>query len=73
MADKTLMMSFMNEQGKKVSLRLTGIREDITSAEVQTVMNTILSGNVFNSAGGNLKVIDSAIIVEKNSQELSVK
>jgi deoxyinosine 3'endonuclease (endonuclease V) len=73
MPDKSLVMSFMNEEGKKVSLRLDGIKEDITGEAVGLVMDTIIAKNIFQSTGGDLKVKDSAQIVSRNVQALEVK
>jgi hypothetical protein len=73
MADKSLVMSFMNEEGKKVSLRLDGIKEDISGDAVALVMDTILAKNIFQTTGGDLKVKDSAQIVSRDVQALEVK
>jgi hypothetical protein len=73
MADKSLLMSFMNDQGKKVSIKVDGIKEGVTQAEVSTAMDTIIAKNIFQSTGGDFKVKDSAQIVEKNVEKLAVK
>jgi hypothetical protein len=73
MPDKSLVMSFMNEEGKKVSLRLDGIKEDITGNAVGLVMDTIIAKNIFQTTGGDLKVKDSAQIVSRDVQALEVK
>jgi hypothetical protein len=73
MPDKSLVMSFMNEEGKKVSIRLDGIKEDITGDAVGLVMDTIISKNIFQTTGGDLKVKDSAQIVSRDVQALEVK
>jgi hypothetical protein len=73
MPDKSLVMSFMNEEGKKVSLRLDGIKEDITGDAVGLVMDTIITKNIFQTTGGDLKVKDSAQIVSRDVQALEVK
>jgi hypothetical protein len=73
MADKSLVMSFMNEEGKKVSLRLDGIKEDITGDAVGLVMDTIITKNIFQTTGGDLKVKDSAQIVTRDVHALEVR
>jgi len=73
MANKNLVMSFMNEEGKKASVTLNGVREDVTDAEVSTVMDTIVGKNIFQSSGGDLKVKDSAQLVERTVGKLTVK
>jgi hypothetical protein len=71
--EKSLLMSFINEEGKKVSLRLDGIREDLTELEVSAAMDSILSTNIFTSTGGDLKTKDLAQVVSRDVQLLEVK
>ncbi len=73
MADKSLVMTFLNEEGKRASITLPGIKESITEQEVSTVMDTIIVGNVFSTSGGDLKSKHSAQITERNITDLSVK
>lgn len=73
MADKSLMMSFMNEKGKKVSIRVDGVKDGITQAEISAAMDAIIAKNIFETAGGDLKIKDSAQIVEKNVEKIAVK
>lgn len=73
MADKSLMMSFMNEQGKKVSIKVDGVKDGVTQAEISSVMDTIMAKNIFETTGGDLKIKDSAQIVEKTVEKIAVK
>ena len=52
---------------------MNGVREDVTDAEVSTVMDTIVGKNIFQSTGGGLKVKDSAQLVERTVGKLTVK
>lgn len=70
---KSLVMVFSNEGGKKVNFTINNVKEDITKDEVATVMNTILLKNIFTTNMGDLKLIDSAAITDKNTTELAVK
>ncbi len=70
---KTLVMNFLNEEGKKTAVRVNNVKEDITDAEVSAAMDVIIAKNIFASTGGDLKFKDSAEITDKNSTELSVK
>jgi hypothetical protein len=70
---KTLAMSFLNEGGKKISIRVNNVRDDITEVEVKTAMDVIIAKNVFTSTGGDLKTKDSAELIDKNSTEFKVK
>lgn len=66
---KSLIMTFLNEQSKKVSISVDDPREDITEVEIKTVMDDILSKNVFSSKGGNFVKVDGAKIVTTSITE----
>ena len=66
-------MVFLNNSGKNVSMNISGVREDVTAAEIKTVMETIISKNIFISTGGDLLSIMSASLVSKDTQQLSVR
>ena len=42
-----LLMTFMTEFGRKVSLFVTDPREDITESEIKQVMDLIIEKNIF--------------------------
>lgn len=69
----SLVMNFLNEAGKKTAVRINNSKENITDAEVKTLMGVILTKNIFTTSGGDLKAIDSAEIIDKSSTDLSVK
>ncbi|WP_055665959.1 DUF2922 domain-containing protein [Desnuesiella massiliensis] len=73
MADKSLLMTFVNTEGKKVGLRIDNIKENLTEAEISQAMDLILAKNIFNSSGGELKIKDSAQIVEKNVSKFDMR
>lgn len=70
---KTLLMYFLNESGKKVSIRVQGIKDTITDKEISPVMDTIVSKNIFHSKGGDLKNKDSAQIIDRTVQTFTIK
>jgi hypothetical protein len=73
MVEKTLLMTFVNEQGAKASISLSGIRDDIKQTDVAAAMDVIISKNIFQSKGGNLTAKSAAQITERNVTELTVK
>lgn len=73
MSEKTLTMNFLNEQGKKFSLRVDGVKDDIKNEDITQVMNNIIAKNIFATNGGDLKIKDSAQITEKNVNKIQVK
>ncbi|SHK67859.1 DUF2922 domain-containing protein [Tepidibacter formicigenes] len=66
---KKLLMTFENALGKKVSISIDDPKDDITSEEVKTVMDDIITKNIFTSNGGDFKKADSAKIVETDVTE----
>ena len=51
---KVLVMTFKNEAGQNVNVRVRYPREDLTGEEVLGVMNTIIAKNIFPTTGGDL-------------------
>lgn len=70
---KSLVMNFMNENGKKVSINVSNVKDTLTATEVSAAMDTIVAKNIFSTSGGDIKTKDSAQIVDKTSTDLSVK
>jgi hypothetical protein len=73
MADISLVMTFINQLGQRTILTLPDIREDLTEQEVSVVMDSIVSRNIFESAGGDLIAKHSAQITEKQITALEVR
>ncbi|MBO8129648.1 MAG: DUF2922 domain-containing protein [Peptococcaceae bacterium] len=67
---KRLEMRFRNAAGRTVTISVPDPRDDLTVADVETAMNTIISKNVFNSSGGDLVTIASARIVERVTTDI---
>ena len=72
MADKTLVMTFLNETGSKVNVSVTGVKDDLSQAEVSQCMSTIISKNVLHSSGGDLKTKNAAQITTKTVDLLTI-
>lgn len=70
---KSLVMVFTTDGGKKVNFKLNNVKDDVSSADVASAMNAILSKNLFATNSGNLKSIDSAELTDKNITSLTVK
>lgn len=59
---KTLEMVFTNEAGKNVTISLAEPKDTLTAAEVQAVMQDIVTRNIFTTTGGGLAtVVESRI------------
>lgn len=73
MADKNLVMTFLNEDGARTSITLPAVRDDITENEVSSVMDAVTLRNIFFSKGGDLVTKHSAQITERNVTDLEVR
>jgi len=59
---KTLEMVFRNESGKTVTLSLLEPKDNLTLTAVNTVMQDIISKNVFSTTSGDLvQVVEARI------------
>ncbi|KOF57037.1 hypothetical protein AGR56_10725 [Clostridium sp. DMHC 10] len=67
---KNLVMTFLTDTGKKASLNVSNVKDDITKDEVSNAMNTIITKGIFDTSNGKFSKIDSARIDEKNSTSL---
>mgnify|MGYP001098658771 CR=1 FL=1 len=50
----TLQMIFSNALGRSTTISVADPSEDLTPAEVEAVMDSIVTKNIFNSTGGDL-------------------
>jgi hypothetical protein len=65
-------MNFLTDQGKKTSIRFKEVKDGIDEIAVGIAMDTIIEKNIFGTASGNLKVKDSAQIVDTTIAELNI-
>ncbi|WP_446898612.1 DUF2922 domain-containing protein [Clostridium sp. LBM24168] len=71
--ERSVIMNFLNESGQKTSIKVSNIKTDLTDAEVKTVMEAIITNNIFEYKGGDLRTIDSAHVAENETIDLNVK
>lgn len=72
MISKRLQMVFKNEGNSNVTLTVDDPREDITSDEVKTAMETIVEKDVFKSKTGRIVSVHEAKIVSTQVTKLEV-
>jgi len=70
--EKYLRMVFTTDQDRKVSIRVSVPRDDLTALEVKTVMDLIVAKNIIQSSAGNLIAVDTAYLVETSTTDLEV-
>ncbi|MPN47347.1 hypothetical protein SDC9_194949 [bioreactor metagenome] len=67
---KTLEMVFRNQEGKETVVSLADPRDNLTKAEVDTVMQDIVAKNIFSTKGGDLVQLVDARIRTRDSVAL---
>lgn len=72
MPEKTLVLIFLNQSGSQVRMNVSDVRDNITGAEVKSVMDTIIARNIFDTEGGSLTSVSGAEIVTRTVQELPI-
>ena len=69
---KRLLMNFMSELDRKVSISVDDPREDITEDEIKEVMDLILEKNIFAPNGADLVATVEAKIVVTDTTEFDL-
>lgn len=69
---RALELSFKKEDGKGAKIVVANAREDITSEEVKTVMEGIISKNIFAPSGMNLVHVEGAKVIITQEQDLNL-
>ncbi|MCO1600949.1 DUF2922 domain-containing protein [Desulfosporosinus nitroreducens] len=67
---KVLRMTFTNAAGKTVTMTLDQPKEGITSAEIETVMDQIISKDIFFTSGGGLVSKRDIKIVDTKTEDM---
>ena len=61
---RRLLLSFKCNNDKKVSLSVEDPRDDVTEAEIKSVMDLIVSKNIFTPNGSELvEAVDAKVVV----------
>ncbi|MGL5153242.1 MAG: DUF2922 domain-containing protein [Clostridium sp.] len=69
----SLTMVFLCQNGEKSNFTLTGVKENITEAEVSEIMNVIIEKNIFATKHGDLVTKYGASLTEKLTTSLNVR
>ncbi|MGL6186541.1 MAG: DUF2922 domain-containing protein [Clostridium chrysemydis] len=68
MREKTLVMGFENESGKKFNLRVREIKVDLTKEDINRAMDAIVSNDVLVTTGGKIvKKLEANIVSEETT------
>jgi hypothetical protein len=67
-----LEMVFQNEAGRRSTISVYNVRDDVTEVDVQAAMDAIVSKNIFTTSGGDISAIESARIISTEITEIQV-
>lgn len=67
-----LLMTFLTESGKKVSLFVTDPRDNVTEAEIKAVMDLVVEKNIFAPGGDDIVSAKEAKIVQTETTEFDL-
>ncbi|SHJ28445.1 DUF2922 domain-containing protein [Desulfofundulus thermosubterraneus] len=67
---QTLRMVFKNESGSNFTISLDNPRDNVTAAEIEAVMDLIISRNVFLTGGGALVSKQDVQIIDRTTNDL---
>lgn len=67
---RDLVMYFIDQDRKKVSLRLKDVKEDITQEKIEGLMDLVIQKNIFKLSAGDLVTKDRAEIVSSTVEEI---
>lgn len=70
--DHTLSMTFLTDTGVKSTLSITGVRDDITKEEVNSLMDLIIVKNIFKTKAGHFTHKESAQLVAKTVTKFNI-
>jgi len=68
----TLNMVFLTAGSKKVTFSVSAIKENLSHAETNALMDAILAQNIFTTSSGDLAKKDSAQIVAKTVTKINI-
>jgi hypothetical protein len=68
----SLNMEFLTSGSKKVTFTVSGVKDNLTDAEANTLMDAIIAQNIFTTTSGDLVKKSAAHIVSKQSKEIKM-
>jgi len=68
--DKNLELIFKNAAGKNARISMKDPKDDLTTEEVQALLDNIVAKNVFETTGGDLVEVVGARLIQKEVIQL---
>lgn len=68
----SLNMEFITSGSKKVNFTVSGVKENLTDSEVNTLMDAVIAQNIFTTTSGDLIKKSAANIVSKQTTKINI-
>jgi hypothetical protein len=68
----TFAMTFLTAAGLKTTLSISGVKSTLTKAEVNSLMDTIISKNIFKTNSGDLTTKSCAQLSQRQATKYDV-
>lgn len=72
MNSRTLVMTFLNDIGKKVNVRIPYVKEDLSKDEVASVMDALINSKAIISDGSYLTTKNSAKVTTQSVDKIDL-
>lgn len=72
MNSRTLVMTFLNDIGKKVNVRIPYVKEELSKDEVSAVMDALINSKAIISDGSYLATKNSAKVTTQQVDEIDL-
>jgi hypothetical protein len=70
--DKNLQMTFLNDAGKNFIISIPSVKDDLTSEQIKTLMELIISKKVIETSGGDLVKAIGANVVSRSVEKVDI-
>lgn len=70
MKSTTLVMTFLNDLGKKINVRIPYVKENLTKEQVGTLMDKIVGSNALTFDGSKVSIKNCAKIVAQSVDDI---
>lgn len=67
-----LAMTFLTEKGQKCAFNINGVKPDLTSTDINTLMDDIVSSKVFRTNSGDIVKKFGAHVTTKDVQKIEI-
>ncbi|OOM74975.1 DUF2922 domain-containing protein [Clostridium sp. BL-8] len=68
----TLSLTFLTENGEKTTLNIPSVKSDLTKAEVNSLMDTIIAKDIFKTNSGGLAKKSGAQVTQRQVTKFDV-